>query len=104
MRPFLSVRPSYSSLPDVPASTTSLYVLSPPSAVGSSVTSTLTLPSTPSSAWARKVSTALSAAAGSAATGARAAVLGRADADDPAQRAAVLEEAVDGVREVARPP
>jgi hypothetical protein len=37
--------------------------------LGSSAISTLTVPSTPGSAWARKVSTPLSAAAGSAATG-----------------------------------
>ena len=73
-RPFLSVRPSYSSLPAVPASTTSLYVwlsapASSPPAFGSSVISTLMVaPLALSRASALKASTVLSAAAGSAAT------------------------------------
>jgi hypothetical protein len=70
-RPFLSVRPSYSSLPSVPASTTSLYVMSPPSAPvpGSSLSSTLTPPLTSLSASTWNASIVLSAAAGRAAWG-----------------------------------
>jgi hypothetical protein len=69
VRPFLSVRPSCSSTfsPDL---TTSLYVASPSfAALGSSESSIVTGSSTPGSASARKASTVLSVAAGSAARG-----------------------------------
>ena len=110
LRPFLRVRPSYSSRSSPAVTTTLVGRLGRRrrrrrrprrSALGSSTISTETSPSTPCSAdGAERLDATCRRRPAARPAPARRRVVAGSDADDPAEAAAVLEEAVDGVGEV----